>query len=133
MPDLYLMDAAKQPIHRYEYYIHLRTSTAWHVPLLHGRMPRVPDVSATSMEKGMYGLCLMVLFRPHRAKGSFVNVLFTRNGRPGNIDDAWAAVYNEFERWRRDEIDSVAAVYENKRSAGRADTFADDTTQHVEH
>ena len=37
------------------------------MPVLHGKLVRVPDSAAGPAELGMYGLFLMMLFRPHRA------------------------------------------------------------------
>ena len=59
VPELCLLDEDRQPIHRYDFYVHLLTSTAWRVPVFHGKLPREPPEDAQSKEKGMYALFLI--------------------------------------------------------------------------
>jgi len=128
LPEFSLLDASKNTIHKYGFYVHLLTDTAWNVPVLYCRMPRVPDASAKPMEKGFYGLFLMILFRSHRRVEDLVHPIFTREGVPGLEDDAWVTVDNAFQRWKRDEVDRLAAPYVTKKAGvGRtAPTFGSD-------
>ena len=71
-PELPLRDASHRPIHRYSHYVHLATDSSWRVPILHARLPRLPEETATSFEKGSYALFLMLFFRPHRDVCDFV-------------------------------------------------------------
>ena len=50
-PELPLRDASHRPIHRYSHYVRLATDSSWRVPVLHARLPRLPDETATSSEK----------------------------------------------------------------------------------
>ena len=50
-PELPLRDASHRPIHRYSHYVHLATDSSWRVPILHAKLPRLPDETATSFEK----------------------------------------------------------------------------------
>lgn len=58
-----LVDKDGKPLHKYGYYVRLLTHTAWRVPLLFGRLPTAPAPDAPAYERGIFGLCLMVLFR----------------------------------------------------------------------
>ena len=104
-----LLDGSHQQIHKYSHYVQLMTDTNWKVPILHTRLPRVPDATATPSEQGNYALCLMLLFRAHR---EFRHIIPT--SKPSTPEEAWIAVYNEFLRWRTHEIDAVAAAYFRK-------------------
>ena len=105
--ELPLLDSARQPIHRYDYYVRLLDDSAWRVPVLYGKLPRLPDDTATDAEKGYYALFLMVLFRPHRSPEEFLEqrtdtVSSSQNiTPPTSIDAAWGPVHEEFNRWRK--------------------------------
>ena len=95
-----LRDAAQEPLHRYAFYVHLLTKTPWRVPVLHGRLPRVPDANAKSSEKGLYGLFLMMLFRCHRRPADLIDIALGK-GFEGTEEEAWIQVSEEFDRWRK--------------------------------
>ena len=50
-PELPLLNASHRPIFKYGYYVQLRTEKTWRVPILHAKLPRVPDLQATPEEK----------------------------------------------------------------------------------
>ena len=127
MPELPLLDASLKPIHEYDYYVHLVTESPWKVPVLHVKMPGVPDVNAKPYEKGIYALFLMLLFRSHRLVPEIAKppragrgLTTQRISDEEQEEDAWTAVYEEFVRWRTHEIDSVAEPY-----------FQSDPTKHL--
>ena len=72
MPELPLLDASGNTLHKYGYYVRLETVQAWRVPILHGKLPGVPDSTSKPCEKGQYGLCMMCLFRPYRDAAELV-------------------------------------------------------------
>ena len=99
-------------LHHYRYYPKLRTTEAWFVPTLYGRMPKKPVADADPEEKGKYALFVMLLFRPWRGvhvPDFLDNVLYSSSGMPLQV--AWHKIHDEFIRWRRDEIDKVAQPY----------------------
>ena len=69
------------PFHDNDYYVKLRTHTAWRVPLFHGKCPPRPIASASAKEKGLYALWLMLLFRAHRQLHDFVSLLLGKRLR----------------------------------------------------
>ena len=103
-PELPLLNASHQPVFRYGYYVQFRTEKTWKVPMLHARMPRVPDSQSTAAEKGDYALFLIILFRPHR--DILQIALHYRQVPPAakNIskeaatEGTWLAIYEEFLR-----------------------------------
>ena len=95
-----LQTADNQIIYEYAYYVTLRTQKAWKVPVLHGHSPPLPDNSATPAEKGLYALFLNLLFRPHRTFQDILDFTFKGHYFSGSIDEAWLAVYEEFQEWR---------------------------------
>ena len=103
-----LLDAENQPLHRYAYYIKLKTNSPWKVPVLFGRSPRAPDDSSPPKEKGMYALFMMMLFRPHRSPHDLISVIFKGASVVGSEDAIYNLVYDEFLRWRRDEVESIS-------------------------
>ena len=97
-----------RPLHRYAYYVKLLTTSPWRVPVLYGRMPRTPTETSTAYERGVYGLFLMMLFRPHRVVEDLSKFVYDNKQAPANEDEAWDMVYQEFERWRQG-VDAQAA------------------------
>ena len=106
-PHRCLLDVDDKPLHKYEYYVHLRTHTAWRVPVLHGRCPSVPDDAASAKEKGVYSLFLMLLFRPHRRIEDLVSSLLCNVDLKGSEDTAWTQIHEAFLHWRNTEIEEV--------------------------
>ena len=104
-----------QPIHRYDYYVHLLVDKPWRVPVLYGRLPRTPDESSTNSEKCCYGLFLMLLFRSHRSVEQLLNwSVGPTSVYPspiGTIDEAWQNIYTEFQRWKTEDVDRIALPY----------------------
>ena len=119
--ELPLLNASRQPIHRYNFYLRLIVDKAWRVPVLHGKWPRLPDDSAGAAEKGYYALFMMFLFRPHRDVADFFpGSLVTSSNQSGeaiSMDNVWNAVFQEFTRWRTTEIDSIARPYLNRQES----------------
>ena len=111
VPEFYLRDSSKELIYKYEYYVHLLTESAWHVPVLHGKLPRVPASGAEPVECGRYGLFMMMLFRPHRYVRDLIGCALGTGDFTGSEDDAWMLITNEFHRWRKDDVDTIAARY----------------------
>ena len=109
IPELHLLTPAGEAIHKYGFYVRLEVDVAWSVPVIHGKMPKVPGDNATPYEKGIFALFLMMLFRPHRNIRDVFPATLHSSVCDRNEDDPWNAVYMEFCRWRRDEIDAVAA------------------------
>ena len=75
---------------------------------MRGRCPPLPDESSSIREKGIYGLFLMMLFRPHRGPRDLVQRTFATAIGVATEDDAWAHVYSTYQQWRRVEVDEVA-------------------------
>ena len=102
---------AGEPICKYRFYARLCVDRAWRVPVLHGKLSGVPDAAAVPYQKGMYALSLMLLFRPHRR----IFDVFPSNLRENELnmteDEAWISIYDEFIRWRRDDIDAIAEEF----------------------
>ena len=119
-PHRCLVDKDGQPIHEYGYYVRLRTDTAWKVPVLHGKCPTVPDASSSAREEGMYGVFLMLLFRPHRGVQELVERLVRTGGSLATEDEAWTRVYSAYQHWRRFEMEEVArsCLEESARAGG---------------
>lgn len=120
-PELPLLNSSHRPIFKYAYHVQLRTEKNWREPILHAKLPRLPDLHATPEEKGTYALFLMLLFRPHRdvseiARASKVGQAASPQtcSKDKSDDAAWTAVYDEFVRWRTHEIDAIAATYFKK-------------------
>ena len=115
--DLPMLDPQQRYIFRYDSYVHLRDDAPWRVPILYGRRPKLPDITATDKEKGIYALFLMFLFRPHRciralfegpaatARASTSSRCFT------DESSAWKAIHEEFSRWREHDIEAIANRY----------------------
>jgi hypothetical protein len=97
-----------QPIYAYAYYVRLLTVDAWRVPVICGKLPRVPDAAATASEKGVYALFLFLLFKPYRSIEDLVESLLPADVTVGTVDDAWLQIYEGFLRWRRN-LDEVAS------------------------
>ena len=74
IPGLFLQRPDGQYIHKYGYYVQLRTNASWRVPLIFGTMPTTPDDASTNMEKGMYALRVMILFRHHRLPTDLIRI-----------------------------------------------------------
>ena len=116
IPELPLLDAHGKPLHGYDFYVHLRTREPWRIPLLFGRLPRSPDASSENSDKGQYAFLMMLLFRAHRETSDIVQAVFSHDAAPFNtsstdMNERWRLLFQEFERWRSEEIDSVAAPY----------------------
>ena len=92
----------------YAYYAQLRTHAAWRVPLLQGRCPKIPDESATAAERGMYGLFIMLLFRPFRLVEDLVSSCFRYPPVVTTEDAAWESVWQTYLTWKTMEIEAVA-------------------------
>ena len=56
VPRRYLVDDENRSIHRYAFYVRLRTHTPWKVPALYGSHPATPDEATSVFEKGAYAL-----------------------------------------------------------------------------
>jgi hypothetical protein len=97
-----LRDANKQPLREYFYHIRLLATSAWRVPVLYGRLPRTPAADEHSYERGIYGLFMMLLFRPHRQVGDLAHVVLQTQPSPRSEDEAWNAIHTECVRWRKD-------------------------------
>ena len=65
-PHRCLIDKHGQPLHRYGFYVTLRTTSAWRVPIIGGVSPPVPEEKSTAKAKGTCALYMMLLFRAHR-------------------------------------------------------------------
>ena len=98
--DVPLMDEHKQVLYTYAYYVHLRLHAPWRVPILYGRLPRLPDPKAPAYEKATYALFIMMLFRPHRSLADIAEFAFGGHHFQGSIEDAWQAIFQEYEQWR---------------------------------
>ena len=96
--ELPLLDASRQPIHRYKFYLRLIGDKAWRVPVLYGKLPRLPDDSATAAEKGYYALFMMLLFRPHRSVSDFFQESLAtssnQSGEATSMDKVWDTVFS---------------------------------------
>ena len=110
LPGKCLLSPDGRPVHRYEFYVRLRLREPWRVPMIFGRLPRVPDDTSTVEEQGLYGLCMLLLFRPHRFLSDFVRDLHLTCGGPKDAQDAWAGIRNQWCRWRRDDVDAIALL-----------------------
>ena len=66
-PHRWLTDKNGLPLYKYGFYVSLRTTAAWRVPLIGGVSPAVPEETSTTQEKGLYALYMMLLFRAHRS------------------------------------------------------------------
>ena len=72
------------------------------------------------MDKGSYALFIMLLFRPQRFGASLdylEPVLHTQHARSLPEDAVWLLVYGEYLRWRKDDIDAVAAPFLEKSTS----------------
>ena len=114
-----LRDSDNQPLHRYAYYLRLRTDKPWRVPVLFARLPRLPDDSSSAREKGEYALFMMMLFRPHRSSQDLIAEIFKGAAVRGSRDAVYGLVYEEFLRWRRDEIELVSRSCRARMSVER--------------
>ena len=104
-------------IYDHDYYVRLRTLSAWRVPILYGRLPKGLSSADTAEERGVFAMFLMVLFRPHRVfEALFGSVARCRGG--GSMDAAWERLFAEYVRWRKEEIDEVAATYLDRSGVG---------------
>ena len=122
MPGIPLQDPTTgEELYYYPYNIGLRTSIAWLIPNLLGRLPSKPDVkNSTCVDKGSYALFIMLLFRPRRFGASLdylETVLHTQHARSLPEDAVWLLVYGEYLRWRKDDIDAVAAPFLEKSTS----------------
>ena len=68
-----LLTPGGECIHGYDYYLRLRLRDAWRVPVLLGKLPRTPDENSPVSDKGIFALCAMLLFRPHRSIPHFID------------------------------------------------------------
>ena len=53
-------------VYKYDHYLRIRLSEAWHVPELLGRMPAYPLPESGQLDKASYALFAMLLFKPWR-------------------------------------------------------------------
>ena len=104
-----LRDGNLQPLHKYLYYVRLLTHEPWRVPVFYGRLPRVPTETSTPYDKGIYGLFLMIVFRPHRLLQDLVSAV-SASASPKNEDEAWSLLYQDFLCWRK-EVDDRASKF----------------------
>ena len=102
-----------EPLRHYPYFLHLRTQSSWHVPLLFGRMPPMPDNASSSEEKGKSALFFMLLFRSWRGTDmvDFVAAFDGAYGAEATESEKWDTIYHQYVHWRRVEIEQVAAKY----------------------
>ena len=88
----------------YNHYRHIRTHKPWRVPILYGRMPRLPQESSTPEERGRFAIFMMMLFRPWRDSDEAVDRWSGGSLAAGKIDEVWDKLFLEYLRWRREEI-----------------------------
>ena len=106
-------------VHQYQYFLKLRTATAWHIPLPFSYMPQKPSASATPEQRGQYGLFLMLLFRPWRGLDSvdFLTAALAHEPQCSTAADAWARVYTVYESWRLQVEDRALPFFQRPRHA----------------
>ena len=76
-----------------------------------GFLPREPEADASPKVRGCHALTLMLLFRPYRLMHDFVIEVVGQDVVSLAEDDAWRRISDEYVRWRKYEIDEVAAPY----------------------
>ena len=91
-----LIDSAGEPLHKYGYYVRLKTHGSWKVPVLYGRSPAVPDDNASAAEKANYAFYLMLLFRPYRHIDDLIRDIFGNADVRGSMEAAQRLVYDFF-------------------------------------
>ena len=115
-PALHLMDEARRPLHKYEWYVGLWTQEAWRVPVLHGKLPPVATDASTPEEKRNYALIMMMLFRPHRSYGQ--DILAKADLREDVSEDvAFGLLWGEFVKWRAGIYETAKPYFERSGSA----------------
>ena len=100
---------------RYDHYRVLRLHKAWRVPVLCGKMPSCPVSESNACDHGRYALFLMMLFRPWRSPFSDVSSWLNNFDGEENqdADSYWMAIYDEYVRWRTEEIVEIAEPFFN--------------------
>ncbi len=91
-PNLPLQTSDGAHIYAYAYYVQLRTLACWRVPVLHGKLPRKLDATATVQEQGLYDLTLLLLIHPHRGPDELYHKLRQGSLQDLTEDAAWAKV-----------------------------------------
>ena len=120
VPELQLMTDEGHYIYKYGYYAQLRTQSAWRVPIIHAKLPKTPDATATPYEKGIYALCLMTLYRPHRSLATLIADLLGPSVEALSTDDAWGLIYKRYVAWR-ETIDNIAAPFLRRNAANTSE------------
>jgi len=106
-----------KPLLRYDDYRALLLQKAWRIPILLGKLVPCPKTESNAQEKGMYGLLLMLLFRPWRSPEGVLKEWLEKSKKlelpraPYASDVVWLSLYREYLRWRRDDIRVVAHPY----------------------
>ena len=99
----------------YDHYRVLRTTTAWRLPVFKGTLPHKPKDDADAREKGAYAIFMMMLFRPWRKPGDALRMwlgIDPNSTAPfRDMDEIYLALFQEFERWFREDICAVAKPY----------------------
>ncbi|CAK0905228.1 unnamed protein product, partial [Prorocentrum cordatum] len=85
-------------LYRYAYYISLRLTKPWKVPILYGKLPGRPASDDHLDEWFLYALNVMVLFRSFRALSDFVTRI-TSTPWPHGEKACQAAVVHDFRAW----------------------------------
>ena len=115
----------------YDYYLQLRVNDAWRIPILYGRLPTKPDDLSSTEDRGAYALFMMLLFRHWRGVDRIDFISSTLSSSPSNAsrDDRWKNLYATYLRWRKNEVDDIAAPFFNRGVGAPLTTPAFDTAQ----
>ena len=115
---LLVKEGEVDPYYQYPYYLSLRCTTPWRVPVLDCRFPeRFSDTRGEDGEftddakvcNGRLAFFLIYLFRPFRNYYDEIIEPASRRIRgPPTQAARWLALYEAFQCWRHDNIDSVA-------------------------
>ena len=98
-------------LYKYAYYVTVRLSVAWRIPVLRGALPYCPDQGG-DVEEGAkrleddirYAVYMQLLFRPFRTVEDVLRRASSVHGAP----EYWKALLYDFRDWRS-TLESIAA------------------------
>ena len=104
----FLRDAAGNPIVMPDHFRNLRLYKPWSIPQFAGRLPQTPDVDTPPEEKAKWALFTMFLFRPWRRHVADARAWCKLDDCHLDVDAGYAAIWTEYERWIKEDIEAVA-------------------------
>ena len=92
-------DSDKKPVVKASYYVCIILEDPWRVPVVYGHRPFTPNEHSTSREKGLYGLWMLLLFKPWRRLREDILLPCWPDNSQDVACDPWEAIYRYYVSW----------------------------------